>query len=47
MKYRYLGEEELHLPTLGITVKKGDVIETKNELNHPEFKPEKEEKVKK
>ncbi len=39
MKYRYIGNEQnLYLPKHNIFVKgKGDIIESKTEINHPDF----------
>ena len=38
MKYRYTGQEEKHLPKHGVIVhKKGEIVETDKEINHPEF----------
>jgi len=37
MKYKYIGDHEKHLPSHGITVKKGDIVETEKPINHPEF----------
>lgn len=42
-KYRYLGTQEVHLPKFGITVKQGDIVETKYELNNPDFELVKDE----
>lgn len=39
MKYKYVGQEEVSLPTLGITVKNGNVVESPVEINHPDFEP--------
>lgn len=36
-KYKYLGDHEVNLPKLGITVKKGEVIESSEPINHPDF----------
>ena len=42
MKYRYTGTDEKHFPSLGITVKPEEIIETDKEVNHPELEPVKE-----
>lgn len=47
MKYKYTGSDEKHFPTLGVTVKNGDVIETDKPVNHAEFEEVKSESQKK
>ena len=37
MKYKYTGEQEVHLPKLGILVQPGDTVETEQEINHTDF----------
>ncbi len=37
-KYKYIGEDEKHLPSLGITVSyNGQIVTTDTPINHPEF----------
>ncbi len=37
-KYKYIGEDEKHLPSLGITVSyNGQIITTDTAIDHPEF----------
>ena len=36
-KYKYTGEDEKHLPSVGVTVTKGQIVETEKPINHPEF----------
>lgn len=36
-KFQYDGASELVFPTLGVTVKKGDVIDAPEGFNHPDF----------
>ncbi len=42
MKYRYTGTDEKHFPSLGKTLKPEEIIETDEEVNHPELEPVKE-----
>lgn len=39
MIYIYEGTDEVNLPTLGITVNKGDKVDSSTEINHPDFRP--------
>lgn len=36
-KYKYLGDHEVNLPKLGITAKKGEIVESDTPINHPDF----------
>lgn len=36
-KFTYIGETEQAFPTLGVTVKKGDVIDAPDDFKHPLF----------
>lgn len=47
LKYKYIGEGEVHLPQHGKTVKQSEIIEVEIEINHPQFELVKEEKPKK
>lgn len=37
MKYKFVGEGEVHVPSIGITVKKDEVFETPMPINNPDF----------
>lgn len=37
-KYKYIGEDEKHLPSLGITVSyNGQIVTSDTPIDHPEF----------
>jgi len=48
MKYRYTGNDQnLHLPKHNVFVKgKGDIVESKTEINHPDFERVSDSEVK-
>ncbi len=36
-KYKYVGDVEVHLPKFGITAKKGDIVESEQPIDNPDF----------
>jgi hypothetical protein len=45
-RYRYTGEQPLHLPTLGLTIQPGHTFELDGTVNHPDFEVVHEKKAK-